>query len=251
MTASSSSRLRAQSSTGSRMRRREGSRRSAPTWSPGRRCAVIAKELGLGERLAEYAGAVAPDELQRISRSRNVLAAVLEAAMAALYLEHGFETIEPAIVAAFSEKIEYARSSHVDYKTELQEALGALGSPGALHGARGRRAARTTAASSVRPMSPACSSASAGDRRRRPPSRRLPGRRSTRSASRRIRSSPLALAVLGVLRAAVHRPRVVIAVDDLQWMDTPSLRALTSIPSARERTRWGSWRRCARASSSS
>ncbi len=90
-------------------------------------CAVIAKELGLGERLSEYAGAVAPDELQRISRSRNVLAAVLEAAMAALYLEHGFETIEPAIVAAFSEKIEYARSSHVDYKTELQEALARSG----------------------------------------------------------------------------------------------------------------------------
>ncbi len=90
-------------------------------------CAVIAKELGLGERLAEYAGAVAPDELQRISRSRNVLAAVLEAAMAALYLEHGFEKIEPAIVAAFSENIEYARSSHVDYKTELQEALARSG----------------------------------------------------------------------------------------------------------------------------
>ena len=90
-------------------------------------CAVVAKELGLGDRLAEYAGAVAPDELQRIARSRNVLAAVLEAAMAALYLEHGFEKIEPAIVAAFSEKIEYARSSHVDYKTELQEALARSG----------------------------------------------------------------------------------------------------------------------------
>ncbi|MDQ3671769.1 MAG: ribonuclease III [Actinomycetota bacterium] len=90
-------------------------------------CAVVAKELGLGDRLAEYAGGIASDELQRISRSRNVLAAVLEAAMAALYLEHGFEKIEPAIVAAFSEKIEYARSSHVDYKTELQEALARSG----------------------------------------------------------------------------------------------------------------------------
>ena len=90
-------------------------------------CAGIAKELGLGERLAEYAGDIAPDELQRISRSRNVLAAVLEAAIAALYLEHGFETIERAIVAAFAEKIEYASSSHVDYKTELQEALARSG----------------------------------------------------------------------------------------------------------------------------
>src|ERR671923_57964 len=90
-------------------------------------CALVAKELGLGERLAERAGGVPRDELARISRSRNVLAALLEAAIAALYLEHGFERIEPAIVAAFSDKIEYARSSHVDYKTELQEALARSG----------------------------------------------------------------------------------------------------------------------------
>ena len=90
-------------------------------------CAAVAKELGLGEALAERAGDIPPDELQRISRSRNVLAALLEAALAALYLEHGFERIEPAIVAAFAEKIEYARSSHVDYKTELQEALARSG----------------------------------------------------------------------------------------------------------------------------
>jgi ribonuclease-3 len=91
-------------------------------------CAAVAKELGLGDRLVDYAGGVSPDELQRISRSRNVLAALLEAAIAAVYLEHGFERIEPAIVAAFGDKIEYARSSHVDYKTELQEALARTGS---------------------------------------------------------------------------------------------------------------------------
>jgi ribonuclease-3 len=90
-------------------------------------CAAVAKELGLGERLLEYAGDAPQDELQRISRSRNVLAAVLEAAIAAVYLEHGFQRIEPAIVDAFGERIEYARSSHVDYKTELQEALARSG----------------------------------------------------------------------------------------------------------------------------
>jgi ribonuclease-3 len=90
-------------------------------------CAAVAKELGLGQRMVERAGEIAPDELQRISRSRNVLAALLEAAIAALYLEHGFEKIEPAIVGAFADKIEYARSSHVDYKTELQEALARSG----------------------------------------------------------------------------------------------------------------------------
>ena len=90
-------------------------------------CAMVAKELGLGDRLLAYAGDVVSAELRRIARSRNVLAAVLEAAIAAIYLEHGFELIEPAIVAAFTEKIEYARSSHVDYKTELQEALARSG----------------------------------------------------------------------------------------------------------------------------
>jgi ribonuclease-3 len=91
-------------------------------------CAAVAKELGLGERLLDFAGDIPADELKRISRSRNVLAAVLEAAIAAVYLEHGFERIEPAIVDAFAENIEFARSSHVDYKTELQEALARSGS---------------------------------------------------------------------------------------------------------------------------
>jgi ribonuclease III len=90
-------------------------------------CAAVARELALGDRLLDYAREAPKDELQRISRSRNVLAAVLEAAIAAVYLEHGFERIEPAIVEAFSERIEYARSSHVDYKTELQEALARSG----------------------------------------------------------------------------------------------------------------------------
>ena len=52
---------------------------------------------------------------------------MLEAAIAAVYLELGFERIERAIVAAFGERIEYARTSHVDYKTELQEALARSG----------------------------------------------------------------------------------------------------------------------------
>jgi ribonuclease-3 len=90
-------------------------------------CAGVARGLGLGERLLEYAGEIPVEELKRISRSTNVLAAVLEAAIAAVYLEHGFERIEPAIVDAFDDNIEFARSSHVDYKTELQEALARSG----------------------------------------------------------------------------------------------------------------------------
>jgi ribonuclease-3 len=90
-------------------------------------CAGVAKELGLGERLVARARDVPEPELQRLARSRNVLAAVLEAAIAAVYLEHGFAAVEPAVVEAFGERIDYARSSHVDNKTELQEALARSG----------------------------------------------------------------------------------------------------------------------------
>ena len=91
-------------------------------------CAVVARELELGRRLVERGvDAVPAEELERLSRNRNVLAALLEASLAALFLEHGFEKIEQAIVEAFSGRIEYALTSHVDHKTELQEALARRG----------------------------------------------------------------------------------------------------------------------------
>ena len=90
-------------------------------------CAVVARRLDLGAQLAERASGLPPDELDRLTRNRNVLAALLEAALAALFLEHGFEPIESAVVAAFDERIEYAFTSHVDHKTELQEALARAG----------------------------------------------------------------------------------------------------------------------------
>jgi len=67
------------------------------------------------------------DELERLSKNRNVLAALLEAALAALFLEHGFGMIEQAVVAAFEPRIEYALTTHVDYKTELQETIARRG----------------------------------------------------------------------------------------------------------------------------
>jgi ribonuclease-3 len=90
-------------------------------------CAGVARELGLDERLAQRGDGLVPaDELERLARNRNVLAAVLEAALAALFLEHGFEAIEPAVVGAFAPRIDYALTNQVDYKTELQEALARL-----------------------------------------------------------------------------------------------------------------------------
>jgi ribonuclease-3 len=90
-------------------------------------CAVIARELGLGERLGANATGLPDDEVSRLVKNRNVLAAVLEAALAALYLEHGFESIVDSVVDAFTPRIEYALSNHVDHKTELQERLARSG----------------------------------------------------------------------------------------------------------------------------
>jgi len=91
-------------------------------------CAVVARELGLGQRLSESGAEQAPaDELQRLARNRNVLAALLEASLAALYLQHGFEPIREAVVAAFDGRITYALTTHVDHKTELQEELARRG----------------------------------------------------------------------------------------------------------------------------
>ena len=90
-------------------------------------CAVVARELDLDELLVERGEGVARDELERLRRNRNVLAALLEAALAALYLEHGFERIQDPIIDAFAERIEYAVTSHVDHKTELQEVLARAG----------------------------------------------------------------------------------------------------------------------------
>jgi ribonuclease III len=90
-------------------------------------CAVVARQLNLGDKLAERGADIPEDELHRLAHNRNVLAALLEAALAALFLEHGFEPIEQPIVKAFSGRIDYALTTHVDYKTELQEALARRG----------------------------------------------------------------------------------------------------------------------------
>ena len=91
-------------------------------------CAVVARELGLGELLAKRGVHLVPgDELERLSRNRNVLAALLEASLAAVYLEHGFEAIAYSVVAAFEGRVAYALNTYVDHKTELQEELARRG----------------------------------------------------------------------------------------------------------------------------
>src|SRR6266496_7736 len=51
--------------------------------------------MELEDQLLETgADAVSREELERLATNRNVLAALLEAALAALFLEHGYEPIE-------------------------------------------------------------------------------------------------------------------------------------------------------------
>jgi ribonuclease-3 len=90
-------------------------------------CAEVARDLDLGARLGEHTRGLPPEELDRLSRNRNVLAALLESVLGALFLEHGFAAIEAAIVDAFSGRVEYALTGHVDHKTELQEVLARTG----------------------------------------------------------------------------------------------------------------------------
>ena len=89
-------------------------------------CAVVARELDLGAKLHDANG-TQPDEIERLAKNRNVLAALLEAALGALFLEHGFAAIEDAVIDAFAPRIDYATTTHVDHKTELQEALARSG----------------------------------------------------------------------------------------------------------------------------
>ena len=81
-------------------------------------CAEVARELELGTLLQDRA------EVPRvISESGNVLAALVEAVIAALYLEHGLDKIEGPIAQAFEARIREAELVPVDDKTRLQESL--------------------------------------------------------------------------------------------------------------------------------
>ena len=87
-----------------------------------RSCAVVAAELGLDRRLEE-SGEI-PDDLRR---SSNVLAALMEAVLAALYLERGLDELAGPVIEAFEPRIEEALTESVDQKTTLQEELAKRG----------------------------------------------------------------------------------------------------------------------------
>ena len=87
-------------------------------------CASVAADLGLGPRLRAQGKAMGADEVESLSDNVKVQAAVLEAALGALFLESSLEPIAPAIVGAFSGQIQFALTNSFDAKTELMELLG-------------------------------------------------------------------------------------------------------------------------------
>ena len=90
-------------------------------------CSAVAERLGLGERLAAHAPDEVAGDAARLAVTPNVVGAVLEAALGALFLEYGFAAIEGAIVAAFAEHLEVAVTERVDPKSDLHELLNRAG----------------------------------------------------------------------------------------------------------------------------
>ncbi len=87
----------------------------------GPACAQVALELGVPDRLR----AAAPKGLsaEGLVDSERVLASVCEAIIGAAYLAFGIERVAPAVVDAFSDQLDEALDSPVDFKSLLQETL--------------------------------------------------------------------------------------------------------------------------------
>jgi len=91
-------------------------------------CAKVAQRLGLGKMLEEIAGRGPENgEVAQLITNQNVLADLTEALIGALYVTFGYEAVRPAVIEAFTEHIDFAESSYVDHKTELQESLAKTG----------------------------------------------------------------------------------------------------------------------------
>lgn len=88
-----------------------------------RSCTAVARQLDLGSRMLAHGAERGREDAARLVATPTVLAALVEAAIGAVYLEHGWETARVAVVAAFGERFEWAEQSRLDPKTELQETL--------------------------------------------------------------------------------------------------------------------------------
>jgi ribonuclease III len=91
-------------------------------------CARVATRLGLGKMLRTHSGLEgAGGDAAQLESNHNVLADLTEALIGAVYLTFGYEAVRPAVIEVFDEHIDFAESSYVDHKTELQEYLARSG----------------------------------------------------------------------------------------------------------------------------
>jgi ribonuclease III len=92
-------------------------------------CAEVARSLQLdGDLAAQAERCERQTDIETLVRSQAVMAALVESAIGAAYLEYGLEPVAAAVVDAFAGPIAFAVEQHVDHKTVLQEELARLGS---------------------------------------------------------------------------------------------------------------------------
>ena len=88
-----------------------------------RSCTAVARQIDLGSRMLAHGAERQREDAARLVGTPNVLAALVEAAIGAIYLERGWETVRAAVVTSFEERFAWAEQSRLDPKTELQETL--------------------------------------------------------------------------------------------------------------------------------
>ncbi len=90
-------------------------------------CAKVGAKLDLSRRLIESAEEADAANIASLANNANVLSAVVEALIGALYLQFGLDAIIDPVLEVFEQHITYAASEHIDYKTELQEEVARRG----------------------------------------------------------------------------------------------------------------------------
>lgn len=90
-------------------------------------CAKVGSRLGIAEHLIAAAEEAEAANALSLAENYNILAAVVEAIIGALYIQFGLDRIIEPVREAFKDHIAYAASEHVDYKTVLQEEVAKRG----------------------------------------------------------------------------------------------------------------------------
>lgn len=89
-------------------------------------CAQVAERVGISDLMLEKAPAPEARRREAVA-NQTILGNVLEALIGAVFLAHGFEQARLAVVDSFEAQMDFAATSHVDYKTTLQELLALKG----------------------------------------------------------------------------------------------------------------------------